>query len=126
MFDIADKLKKIKSNIEYQSDDTYLLNTQNKEADLDNLLHELDKYQTSNKFESKINKQKKILKKLKQQIKQEENNLKNVKKSNPENIIKKNYKRKNSKINHNIDEQKIKNNLILIIYLNLMEPLKKI
>ena len=96
MFDIADKLKKIKSNIEYQSDDTYLLNTQNKEADLDNLLHELDKYQTSNKFESKINKQKNI-EKIKQQIKQEENNLKNVKKSNPENIIKKIIKEKNSK-----------------------------
>ena len=108
MIDIVDKLKKIKSNVEYQSDDTFLLNTKNKEADLDNLLYELDKYQTSNKFESKINQQKKILKKIKQKIKLEENNLKNIKSNPKKHLKKKIIQQKNSKINHNIDEQKIK------------------
>ena len=69
MIDIVDTLKKIKSDVEYQSDDTYLLNTKNKEKDLDNLLHELDKYQTSNKYQSKINQQKILIKKIKNKIK---------------------------------------------------------
>ena len=73
MSDIVSNLKKIKSNLEYQTDDTYLLNTQNKEKDLDKLLHDLDNYQTYVKFNDKIVQQKKTLKKIKKKSKNKKN-----------------------------------------------------
>ena len=64
MSDIVSKLKKIKSNLEYKTDDTYLLNTQNKEKDLDKLLYDLDKYQTYVNFNDKNHKQQLTLLKI--------------------------------------------------------------
>ena len=101
MSDIVSNLKKIKSNLEYQTDDTYLLNTQNKEKDLDKLLHDLDNYQTYVKFNDKIVQQKKTLKKIKKEIKKQKKQVK----SNKHTLEKTDTK---IPVSSNIDEKSIK------------------
>ena len=115
MSKIISDLKKIKSNLEYKTDDTYLLNTQNKEKDLEKLLHDLDEYQTFVNFNDKIVKQKKTLKKLKKEIKKQKNKVKNNKKESEQiesNKYNDNNKELNNPLNNNIDENKIKNKFL--------------